>query len=174
MEYKWNCSNSLCNKEVIYDTYKKFWQAKKRNSVCKSCRTVIGNTSVNRDSKSREKNSQWKGYKEIPYGWFSRYFERRNKNRTRKNGTITIENVHDLWIKQNKKCALTGLPIGFYDDGKTHTCSIDRVDSLKEYDLDNIQLVHKDINLMKNRFTHCYFIEMCRLVSENGICEVAA
>lgn len=156
------CPN--CKKEIVYFCYKSFWSASKRNSICKSCRTTIANKSSLRNS-SRENNSQWKGYKDIPFNWFSKYFLRGRKKRT---GTINIEQIYDLWIKQDKKCALSNQDINFYDDGNGHTCSIDRIDSSKEYVLDNIQLVHKDVNLMKNSFNQDYFIKICKLISNNN------
>jgi len=162
-QYKHICS--ICNKEIIYFSYKSFWTAKNRNGMCKSCRSTIANKSNKRNTK-KENNSQWKGYKEIPFSWFSKYFLRKNKNR--RTGDITIEQIYDLWLKQNKKCNLSGVDIGFCDDGKGHTCSIDRIDSKKEYVLDNIQLVHKDINIMKNKFNNEYFIKICKLISENN------
>lgn len=137
--------------------------------MCKSCRSATANKSPRRDQK-KDKNPAWKGYNGIPYGWFSSYFERRNRKKQIV-GDITIEQVHDLWISQNKKCALSGVFIGFYDDGKTHTCSIDRIDSSKNYSLDNIQLVHKDVNIMKNKFDNKYFIDMCKKVA-GGACAV--
>lgn len=158
----YNHTCNICNKEITYTSYKSYWTAKNRNGMCKSCRSTIANKSSKRNTK-KEKNSQWKGYEEIPYGWFSRYFERVNKKRT---GDITIQDVHFLWIKQDKKCALSGVSIGFYDDGKNHTCSIDRIDSLKEYTLDNIQLVHKHVNIMKNKFDNQYFINMCKNINQ--------
>lgn len=136
--------------------------------MCKSCRTKLANKSSKRNVK-RQNNSQWKGYKEIPYGWFSRYFERANKKRT---GNITIQQVHELWETQGRKCALSGTPIGFYDCGNNHSCSIDRIDSSKEYILNNIQLVHKDVNIMKNKFENQYFIDMCKKIA-GGACEIA-
>lgn len=131
--------------------------------MCKSCRTTTANKSPVRNQK-RENNPAWKGYKDIPYNWFSNYFKRSGKF-----GDITIEQVYDLWIAQDKKCALSGVSIGFYDDGKTHTCSIDRIDSSGGYTLANIQLVHKDVNIMKNKFEQAYFTEMCRLISKKNI-----
>lgn len=156
----------ICNKEINYTCYKSFYSAKSRNSGCKSCRTTIANKSVKRYN-AKENNINWKGYKEIPFNWFSRYFLRNSKN-TKRIGNITIEQVYDLWIKQNKKCALSGLDIGFYDDKISHTCSIDRINSSLEYTLDNIQLVHKHINIMKNVYSHDYFIEMCKKVAKNN------
>jgi hypothetical protein len=167
----YNHTCSICNKEITYTSYKSYWTAKHRNGMCKSCRSATANKSSKRNSK-KERNSQWKGYEEIPYGWFSKYFERANKRTNNKRtGDITIQDVHSLWTNQNKKCALSGISIGFYDDGKNHTCSIDRIDSLKEYTLDNIQLVHKHINLMKNKFDNQYFIDMCKLIA-GGACEI--
>jgi len=159
--YKHTCS--ICNTEIEYQSYKSYWTAKSRNGMCKSCRSTIANKSSKRNTK-RENNSQWKGYRDIPYGWFSRYFERANI--TKRTGDITIQQVYDLWVVQDKKCALSGVTIGFYDDGKNHTCSIDRIDSLKEYTIDNIQLVHKDINIMKNKFDNQYFINMCKNINQ--------
>jgi hypothetical protein len=156
----YNHTCSICNKEITYTSYKSYWTAKKRNGMCKSCRTTTANKSPVRNQK-RENNPAWKGYKGIPYNWFSNYFKRSGKS-----GDITIEQVYDLWIAQDKKCALSGVSIGFYDDGKTHTCSIDRIDSSGSYTLANIQLVHKDVNIMKNKFEQAYFTEMCRLISK--------
>jgi len=118
-------------------------------------------------SRKMEENPAWKGYKEIPYGWFSKYFERNTKRAKKRFGDIKIQQVHELWIKQDKKCALTGLPIDWIRRDNGITCSIDRINSDGEYTIDNIQLVHKDINLMKNHFDENYFIQMCKLVCEN-------
>ncbi len=113
-------------------------------------------------SNKRCENPSWKGYKEIPFSWFSKYFLRANKKRM---GNITIENVYDLWIKQNKKCNLSGGYIDFEKRDGEITASIDRIDSKKEYVLDNVQLVHKNVNLMKNSFEQDYFIQMCEKIA---------
>lgn len=158
-QFKRDCPN--CNNVIEYKYLSLFKQANKRNSVCRSCRTIIANKSILRKNKL-EDNINWKGYKHIPFNWFSKYFLRGKKKRT---GDITIEQVYDLWIKQNQKCALSQIPINWNDDGKKHTCSIDRINSLKEYVIENIQLVHKDVNLMKNKFNNEYFIQMCKLIA---------
>jgi hypothetical protein len=119
-------------------------------------------------SRKMEENPAWKGYKEIPYSWFSNYFERKNNNRNKRSGNITIQQVHELWISQDKKCALTGLPIDWIKREDGVSCSIDRISSDGEYTIDNIQLVHKDINLMKNHFDQDYFIQMCKLVCDKS------
>ncbi len=162
-EYNRNCPR--CNKSLNYESKRLFIQAIKRNSICRSCRTALANMSTKRDM-SLQNNPAWKGFYNIPYSWFSNYFER-GKGKKKRTGNITIEDVYLLWIKQDKKCALSGVEIG-WNSLKTngHTCSIDRIDSNREYVLDNIQLVHKDINRMKSNFSQPYFIKMCDLISK--------
>lgn len=79
--------------------------------------------------------------------------------------SIIAEDINNLYLQQNKKCALSGLEIGWAEVGQGHTASIDRIDSSKGYTLENIQLVHKDINMMKQQYDNQYFIQMCNLVS---------
>lgn len=149
-----------CHKELSYKWPCALKRSIELNSTCKSCRTRKANLSIRRYNKGPD-NPFWKGYESIPQSWFSKYFQRANRKRT---GSITIEDVWRLYIKQDKKCALTGLPLSFTKTSLGISASIDRIDSSKEYILENIQLVHKDINLMKNHFKEEYFIEMCSLV----------
>jgi len=110
----------------------------------------------------KEDNPAWKGYKGMPYNWFSKYFERGGRKRK---GSVSIQEVYALYLHQEKHCALTGqeLTWGTLEDG-TFDISIDRIDSNKEYELDNIQLVHKDVNIMKNQFSQDYFVQVCQWV----------
>ena len=87
---------------------------------------------------------------------------------------INIEDAWNLFIKQNRKCALSGLPISFVIIGRSNkqrmkkqTASLDRIDSNKDYTIDNVQWVHKHINIMKNIYSNDYFIEMCKNVANN-------
>jgi hypothetical protein len=84
--------------------------------------------------------------------------------------SISIEDIWELYLKQNKKCALSGLELKFKSsckDSRGNTASLDRVDSTKGYTLDNIQLVHKDVNLMKNKFDQSYFVTFCELIVDH-------
>lgn len=122
------------------------------------------------NSLQMENNPAWKGYKEIPYGWFSKYFKRGNKKNHRTED-ITIQQIYDIWIKQNKKCTLSNVDIDFIKRNVVGiSASIDRIDSKKEYTIDNVQLVHKDVNLMKNKYDQNYFLKMCKLIVNH--CEV--
>jgi hypothetical protein len=82
--------------------------------------------------------------------------------------SLTDEFLWDLYINQNKKCALSGLPIEFSPDTtKGGTASLDRINSSIGYIESNVQWVHKDINKMKMDFTEKRFVELCKLISEN-------
>lgn len=84
---------------------------------------------------------------------------------------LTLKVLWDLFIKQNKKCKLSGLDIDFTEnrvnsnvDFKNTTASLDRIDSKKPYTINNVQWVHKDINRMKWAFDEKYFIKLCKLI----------
>lgn len=90
---------------------------------------------------------------------------------------ITIDHAWNLYLLQGKKCALSGLNIIFepncvhnkkVDNRKKRTASLDRIDSSKGYVLGNVQWVHKDINLMKNKFNQDYFLKICKLICKKN------
>jgi hypothetical protein len=88
---------------------------------------------------------------------------------------VTAECLWDLYLKQNKKCALTGMDIDFgkhIHRGKTklqsQTASLDRIDSKHGYVIGNLQWVHKHVNIMKNKYDNDYFKHICKLVIENA------
>lgn len=77
--------------------------------------------------------------------------------------------LYDLFLEQEGKCALSGVPIYFantIEDDKhgVTTASLDRIDSGKGYIRDNIQWVHKDVNLMKLDHPVDEFLNWCNLV----------
>lgn len=84
---------------------------------------------------------------------------------------ISREYSWNLYLNQNKKCALSGLNIiiekslnrnkGF----SNITASLDRIDSSLGYTENNIQWVHKDINKMKQDLNEDYFKNLCKLIT---------
>lgn len=147
-----------CAGDITYRWPCQVRTANERNSVCKSCRTRRANKSTVRNSK-KEENPAWKGYKGVGYRWFSKYFERSGRSKT---GSITIGDAYNKLEAQGFKCALTGIPLEWSEESGM---SIDRVNSNIGYELDNIQIVHKDVNIMKNHFDQDYFIAMCKKVA---------
>jgi hypothetical protein len=116
----------------------------------------------------------WKGHGEIGAAVWSG-IKGSSANRSRKIPfELTIEQGWDLFLKQNRKCALSGVEIQFskknprYEDAKNHTASLDRIDSLKGYTIDNVQWVHKEVNNMKQALPQKKFIEWCRLIANHN------
>lgn len=83
---------------------------------------------------------------------------------------LTMEYLWNLYIAQDKKCALSKVEIKLFKDFKKkknlrlNTASLDRIDSTKDYEVGNVQWVHKDINKMKSTFKQENFIELCKNV----------
>lgn len=143
----------LCGREQQYTTGKDLNRAIKNNSICRSC-----------NNKTRALNL--KKYKEIPISWFDE-----KKRKAKKRGKFfefDIEYIWQVYLRQNKKCALSGLPLDFNKDTDNAMVSVDRIDNNKGYIKRNIQLVHKDVNFMKYVYDQKYFIKMCKLVAENN------
>lgn len=121
------------------------------------------------------KHHQWTGVGEISGEFWWTHIVRsangsKNGNRVRKPKelTITIEYAWDLFLNQGRRCALSGLELTFptkWKD-KTWTASLDRIDSSKGYVEGNVQWVHKDVNIMKNKFDNQYFINMCKNINQ--------
>lgn len=84
--------------------------------------------------------------------------------------SITIEYAWNLYIKQNKKCNLSGIDLNLgysYCTGE-QTGSIDRIDNSKGYIEGNVQWVHKQINWMKHKMPQNHFIYLCKQVANNN------
>lgn len=114
----------------------------------------------------RGNSTSWKGYGSIGQALFSQ-IKRGAKNRNLE-FNITIEEIWSLYLKQDKKCALTNIELRFPIKQKDHTgtASLDRIDASSGYIIDNVQWVHKDINYMKMDYDQKHFIEMCKKVAK--------
>lgn len=112
-------------------------------------------------------NPKWKGFEEISGTYFKAI---QNGARSRNiEFNITMEYIWEIFIKQNKKCALTGLGLSFKDKHKgNQTASLDRIDSLNGYVEGNVQWLHKDVNSMKMNFSESYLYKLCKLIVEKN------
>jgi hypothetical protein len=112
------------------------------------------------------KSYGFKGIGDIPGGYLSRMKHRAFIRQLEY--SISKEYLWDLFLTQDKKCAMTGLDIGFgkWKDGLQgkSTASLDRIDSTEGYVEGNVQWVHKDINNIKQDYTVSKFLNYCKLV----------
>lgn len=72
--------------------------------------------------------------------------------------------LHELWDKQNGKCALSGVELGYIGTGWS-AASIDRVDPTKGYTIDNVQWTCWRVNDAKSDMTNSDFINMCAAIA---------
>jgi hypothetical protein len=116
----------------------------------------------------RENHASWKGCGEISACAFWRI--RDNARKRKHKFSVTVKELWELFLKQDRKCALTKLPLCFNSTNhkKDGTASLDRIDSNKEYTIDNVQWVHREINYMKQAYSQNHFIKLCKLVTENN------
>ena len=141
-----------CGEEQDYLRKNYAKQSFKLNKTCKKC------------SNKKTENSPRGMYNLIRLSWFEK-----SKKSAELRGlmfNITVEDVWFLYTSQEGRCALSGMPIGWAEIGPKHTASIDRIDSSKGYLKDNVQLLHKDVNFMKQQFNQEYFIEVCKAISD--------
>lgn len=138
-----------------------------RTKMCKSCSSKL--TFKNYPQKGFQESWKGSGFGLISKTWFSSIKDGAKKRNIEFN--ITIDEAWSLAEKQNFKCALTGDKLVFSKEIKNSnpnwnviTASLDRIDSNKPYDIDNIQWVHKTFNRFKNNYEQNEFIDMCEKV----------
>jgi len=148
--YTKTCPN--CGSLQSYGRKGHLEDAIKGNWKCRSC--------SNHDNNFKGK------YHSIPYTWF---------NMKQKGGLsrgyawdLTIEYIWNMYEEQEGVCALSGIPIEWAEKGLTATASIDRVDNSEGYIVGNVQLVHKDVNFMKQQFDQEYFINICKQIANKN------
>jgi hypothetical protein len=133
-----------------------------------SCRKLKLGISWGCDCVRRKNNSCfWKGIGEIP----GRYLNRIKCTAELKDIKMSVNKKYlwKLFLKQNRKCSLSGLNIGFGSSrNEDTTASLDRINSNKGYIKGNVWWVHKDINIMKNDFSVEKFKELCKMVISYG------
>ena len=159
----WKCSD--CSHE---------WQATlcnrtQNDSKCPNCRKL---------NSRGNKNSRWTGFGEISgRQWHCIQKEASEERRNRRYKShkalpfeITIKYAWDLFLQQNRKCAISGEPLTMWGkiDGKlSGNASLDRIDSDpgKGYIPGNVQWIDKKLQHMKTKLSDAEFISICQKVA---------
>ena len=150
---KWLCDCSCGNTHVVYSTH----LVSGKITHC-GCNPYRG-----------KQHKAWTGCGDISGNFWSNVVRGANGSKGRKpiELSITIEYAWDLFLKQDKRCALSGMPLWFRNTStmqNSQTASLDRIDSSLGYVEGNVQWVHKDVNKMKNSFNQEYFLSLCRSI----------
>ena len=163
--------------EVISEKTEKYQRWYKFHVKCKCGfeKFVLGNTLRRGNSTCCEdcrNDKNYKGVGNLSSTFFSRILEGARVRNIEV--SVTKEQILELLEKQDYKCALSGMPLvmsrSFSKDrtnlASSTTASLDRIDSSKGYILGNVQWVHKDINIMKNKFDNQHFINICKKINQ--------
>lgn len=120
--------------------------------------------------KRGQNHGLWTGYKDISGQYFSSFKCKAIKKNIPFH--LTIEELWELFEKQGGRCRLTNIDLKFEQSrklcGSNQTASLDRIDSSKGYTIDNVQWIHKTVNLMKNVLSQADFINWCKLVANSN------
>lgn len=108
------------------------------------------------------RNPLWRGHGEISGKLWAR-IARSAKTRNIP-FELSLEMAWGLFQQQSNRCALSGMPISLKDG----TASLDRRNSQEGYILENVQWVHKHINIMKMDHTEDEFIRLCKQVANHS------
>lgn len=145
-----------CNREFIKD---------KRRVFCSTeCRI--------KDITKREKYifSQKKyleKQRKLKYNTWEKYLAYLLKKPERIKCNLTVDKV--LWVlkEQDFKCALSGIPLN-HSENSLYSVSIDRKIPKGTYDISNIQLVCKCINVLRRDTSLEEFINICKKIAEKN------
>lgn len=106
-----------------------------------------------------------KGYQEISGTFFQKI--KRNAIDRNLDFLLTLPELWELFLKQNRKCALSGVELNIGNasyNSRDITASLDRIDCSKGYIKGNVQWLHKDINRCKWIFTEKEFLEWVKKI----------
>lgn len=80
---------------------------------------------------------------------------------------VSAPYLSELFEKQNRRCALSGLLLTFPTAAEKGTASLDRINSKTGYLPGNVQWVHRKLNLMKMALPNAEFLQLCKAVAQH-------
>lgn len=163
------CNNINCCKEFLKDL-SEINRNKKINRKNYCSLKCSGESNNEHLKKYNKENTQYliSGNRKDDYSGLREHF-RRVKKRD-KNYNITLDDLLEIWDKQNKICVYSGVKLNHPNDGGSNIfkASLDRIDSDKGYVKGNIQFISVVCNYAKNNMTHEEMLEFCKIISYNN------
>lgn len=155
---RWNCKCDCGETKVIQG-------APLRHNRVKSCGCLTAESARKRATgRIKSKHISWKGYGDIS----GEHFTKVKYNAIKRNipFDVTIKDMWTQFLKQNRICALSGIPLQFNSrqgmfDGNA---SLDRIDSSKGYTIDNIQWIDKNLQHVKGNMLEIDLFKWVKLI----------
>lgn len=136
----------------------------KKQNYCKGCLDEYIKDNHGSNHKS------WKGVGELSSDLFTTI--RLNAKDRKLDFDLDLEYLWNLFLSQNRKCALSGLDIYLNekcDEKKYKTATLDRIDSKLGYIKGNVQWLHRDVNKIKSNLPEDYLFNLCGKIYLNLI-----
>lgn len=138
---RWCSKCSGCGKEQAYTRMDHAKQSDLRDWQCKGCVSKAKGFESNKAVGDRRRT-------------FNKF-----KKSAESRGIVWGVSLDEMFRTFDGFCSLSGWPISLsYLD---QTASLDRIDSSIGYEKENIQWVHKMVNMSKNKYPQAQFISMC-------------
>ena len=164
--FKVRCS---CNKEQFVRAY---FLESGRQTCCKECRSKINYNIAKEQGKRvgfvKLHHEGIGNFTKTAFNHFKRNAKKRNIDWSEE---LTIDYLYNLLLKQDKKCALTGLDIDLTELRKSSnvafefmTASLDRIDSSIGYYQGNVQFISIAMNHMKNVMSDSEVKELLNII----------
>jgi len=119
---------------------------------------------------------EWEGVGDLSKSYWSKIANEAKKRKLE--FSVSMEYTWDLFLRQNKRCALSGRELimdKHYGSSKSkitkspQNASLDRVDSQLGYVEGNVQWLHRTINRMKWDLDEKEFIQLCEEVALHSL-----
>ena len=138
----------------------------KNKGRCKQCASTLSTQryhSLSADDKEayKHRSSTWQDDNILLYRWRSARI--RSVKKTRE-FTITIQDIEQLWEKQQGLCYYTNQSMKLARDDNRYSVSIDRLDTNIGYVPGNVVLCCATVNIMKNDLSLTEFTELVDLL----------
>jgi hypothetical protein len=172
-----NCTCAWCKKEFAKSVSEYNRSRKKGKLHFCSLNCSASNRNTHRTitpsllTKLRNMSSNAVGKNRDQYTPF-RYFKRRNNTHKHTKTNLTLQEIKEVWDRQNGMCRHTGISLmlpdsimGFDSSVPPHKrASLDRIDNTKGYTKDNVHFVSYMSNLAKNKFDESCVIEFIKAI----------
>ena len=166
--YFWSYQDRFHTKE-LWVTLEKFKEKKRKSLEYNRSKKYYYKSRYEKNkevilSNSRKKYFERKDYKPLYYLWknaVNRHISRKSNSHIK--CELTYDDVVQIYDNQNGKCYYTGLEMVLLGAKSPYKISIDRIDSNKNYSVDNCVLCCQCINYAKNM----YSVEEFRLFLKN-------
>ena len=164
---------SWCSSDFTHSLREKNRQIRKgRNHFfcSRACSCSFGNihfTQKRRDTCLKNLPKTKKGDRITELSPF-KYYIRKAKARKTKSVSVSDRDLLAVWQKQKGRCAYSGIELVLNEKGSVQDmrflASLDRINSDRGYEADNVQFISASLNFAKNTLTDTQFREFMDLI----------